>query len=53
MIEASVTLPLFRSQYIAWLQLESLCRQQDVDFEWELLIAEEQGDETIGIKRIN
>lgn len=39
---------MFRSKYIAWLQLESLCRQNPVDFEWELLIAEELHDETFG-----
>lgn len=34
-------LPLYRSGEIAWLALESLCRQQSVDFEWELIICEE------------
>jgi len=52
MIEATVTLPLFRAHYIAWLALESLCRQQDITFEWELVIAEELNDETFGIDRI-
>ncbi len=48
MIKASVLLPMFRSKHIAWVQLESLCRQVRVDFEWELLIAEELHDETLG-----
>jgi len=44
MIEHSVRMPLFRAKYIAWLALESLCRQQGIDFEWELVCAEEQDD---------
>ena len=42
MIEMSVRMPLFRARYIAWLALESLCRQKRVTFKWELVIAEEQ-----------
>lgn len=41
MIELSVGLPMFNCQYIGWLSLESLCRQQNIDFEWELIISEE------------
>ncbi|MFA5599031.1 MAG: hypothetical protein WDA06_00405 [Phenylobacterium sp.] len=41
MIELTVALPLFRAKYIAWLALESLCLQKGVNFEWELVIAEE------------
>ena len=36
----SVALPMYSAQSIAWLAMESLCRQE-CDFEWELLIAEE------------
>lgn len=41
MIEMTVALPMYRSKDIAWLALESLCRQKDVDFEWELIVIEE------------
>ena len=51
-IEFSVRMPMFRSKYIAWLALESLCRQKGVNFEWELITAEEQvGKEVFGKKR--
>lgn len=33
---------MYRSRPIAWLALESLARQQAVDFPWELLVAEER-----------
>lgn len=41
MYTISVILPMFRAKHIGWLPLESLCRQQEVNFEWELIIAEE------------
>jgi len=41
MILMSVGLPIYRSKQIAWLALEGLCRQRGVDFDWELVIAEE------------
>jgi len=44
MVKLSVGLPFFRSKYIGWAALESLCRQQDVDFEWELIVMEEHRD---------
>jgi hypothetical protein len=44
MIELSVMLPMYRCKYIGWLSLTSLCRQKDIDFEWELIVAEEQDD---------
>jgi hypothetical protein len=34
-------MPLYKARDIAWLALESLCRQKDIDFEWELIIIEE------------
>lgn len=49
MIELSVVLPMFRSKHIAWLGFESLCRQTGIDFEWELIIAEEQESEMLGL----
>ena len=52
MIEYSVCLPMFRAKYIAWLAFESLCRQKDVEFDWELIIAEEQTEEVFGRKNV-
>lgn len=34
-------MPLYKARDIAWLALESLCRQKGIDFEWELIIIEE------------
>jgi hypothetical protein len=45
MIELSVGLPIWNSKKIIWLALESLCRQKEINFDWELVIAEEQIDE--------
>lgn len=42
--ELTVALPMYRSRRIAWLALESLARQEDVNFPWELVIAEERGE---------
>lgn len=42
MIELTVGLPIWNSKNIAWLCLKSLCKQQGINFEWELIIAEEQ-----------
>jgi hypothetical protein len=41
MIEYSVVLPMYRSKYIGWLALESLCRQVKVKHQWELVVAED------------
>ena len=50
MIKLSVALPVFNSKRIAWLAMEGLCRQENINFEWELVIAEEQGPEKFGSK---
>ncbi len=50
MIKLSVALPVFNSKRIAWLAMEGLCRQENIDFEWELVIAEEQGEGMFGSK---
>ena len=47
MIEHSVRMPLYRAKYIVWLALESLCRQRGIDFEWELVVAEEQNNDEV------
>lgn len=41
-VDMSIVMPLYRAGNIAWLPLESLCRQKQINFRWELLIAEEQ-----------
>jgi glycosyltransferase involved in cell wall biosynthesis len=51
MIELTVALPIWNSEKIAWLCIESLCEQKNVDFEWELLIAEEAKN-GFGIERV-
>jgi len=52
MVELSVCIPMFRSKYCGWIALESLVRQEDINFEWELVVAEEIGDEPFTKKRI-
>jgi glycosyltransferase involved in cell wall biosynthesis len=37
----TVGLPLYNSENIAWLALESLCNQKNIDFAWELIIIQE------------
>lgn len=44
MISLTVALPIWNSKKIAWLALESLCNQKEINFQWELLIMEEQID---------
>jgi len=51
MIEATVGLPLYRGQHIAWLALESLCKQRTT-IEWELIIAEELGNDEFGKEKV-
>jgi len=41
MIKLTVALPMFRAKYCGWIALESLIRQEDIDFNWELIVAEE------------
>lgn len=53
MIELSVCIPMYRAKHIGWLPLESFCRQEDVDFEWELVVAEEVGTNPFGKNRIS
>lgn len=47
----TVALPLYRCGKIAWLSLEGLCRQKDIDFPWELIVCEEP-DEAFTEQRI-
>jgi glycosyltransferase involved in cell wall biosynthesis len=48
MIELSVALPLYNSGKIVWLALESLINQKNIDFEWELVVCEEQNEKMLG-----
>tara|TARA_R110002020_G_scaffold52917_4_gene148427 strand:- start:4204 stop:5199 length:996 start_codon:yes stop_codon:yes gene_type:complete len=41
-VELTCALPMYRAKDIGWLALESLCRQEDIDFKWELSIIEEE-----------
>jgi hypothetical protein len=52
-IEMSVALPCFHADNIAWLALESLCRQKDINFEWELIVCEEEHEQMIGDWTLN
>ena len=47
MIGITVALPLWESKDIAWLCLESLCRQRDA-ISWELIVVEEQSENMLG-----
>lgn len=53
MIEVTVALPLFNARDIAWLCLESFCRQENVNFQWELIVIEEQYGNYFGHRRLN
>lgn len=43
----TVALPVYNSKDIAWLCLESLINQQNITFDWELLIYEEKHDKSV------
>jgi hypothetical protein len=45
--ELTVALPVYNSKKIAWLALESLCNQIDINFNWELIIYEENHSESV------
>jgi hypothetical protein len=48
----TVMIPMFRAEFIGWVAMESLIRQKRNLPPWELVIAEEQNDETMGMKEI-
>jgi len=52
MIELSVGIPMFRAKYCGWIALEGLIRQEGIDFDWELVVAEEINMEPFTKKRI-
>jgi len=49
MIRGTVALPVWKSKYIAWLCMESLCRMKPPKDEWELIIFEEHHKEALGV----
>jgi len=48
MIRGTVALPVWNSKPIAWLCMESLCRQLPPTDEWELIVFEERHPEQLG-----
>lgn len=52
MIEATVALPLYNAGGIAWLCMESFCRQIDITFDWELIVIEEQDGGHFGKEKV-
>ena len=45
--EMTIALPIYNSKKIAWLSLESLSNQVNINFKWELIIYEEEHDESV------
>jgi len=52
MIEMTVAVPMFRAKYCGWIAIESLVRQTHVNFDWELIVAEEINDESFTKDRL-
>lgn len=48
----TAAVPMFRSKDIGWLCLEGLSRQEGVDFEWELIVMEEETLDPMGIDAV-
>lgn len=47
--ELSVLLPVYKSKDILWIALESLCNQKGIEFNWELIVMEDEIEgETFG-----
>ena len=51
-MDMTVAMPFYRAKYIGWLPFESLIRQNNIDFEWELLLIEEDNNESFGYEAI-
>jgi len=52
MIELTVGLPMYFCKEVGWLSLEGLIAQKNINFGWELLIAEEQDENMMGEENI-
>ncbi len=48
-IVVTIALPVFNSQKIIWLSIESLKNQKNINFDWELIICEEQQEFLVGL----
>jgi hypothetical protein len=48
-IELSVAIPCYNGKDIAWLCMEGLCNQKNIDFDWEIVICEENHENMIGV----
>lgn len=48
----SFIMPWFRAKALGWLPLEALCRQENIDFDWELIIMEEKIENPFGLNNI-
>lgn len=48
MVEMTVAMPCYNGKKIGWLSMESLCRQEKIDFKWELIVCEEIHDNMLG-----
>jgi len=51
-IVLSVVIPYFRAGYIGWVPFESLIRQENINFKWEIIIIEEDFENPFGLDRI-
>lgn len=52
LIRLTVALPLWNSKEIAWLAMEGLCNQKGIDFDWELIICEENIGKYFGVEEV-
>lgn len=48
-IQASVGIPCYNGQPVAWMTMESYCRQWPVFFNWEVIVCEEPHEKMIGV----
>jgi len=46
-VKFTVALPIYNSKKIAWISLESLIRQENINFDWELIVYEEIHSESV------
>ena len=49
----TVAMPCYNGKKIGWLSMESLCRQENVNFHWELIVCEEEHINMLGMDFFN
>lgn len=49
MVYITVALPIYKSEKIAWLAMESLCRQEYPGCDWELIVCEDKHEPKMGL----